>query len=718
MTIPRQLIEAFENRLRADLEAVRGHNGGRVAVHSFGGEAERWAAALARVDGAAADLEHGGIGGYGERIVFRATGDAVADALAVDLAEIAAALAGDAAALAELVIPDASIRRAVLVASAPELAAVWPEPDRDRWPVWRAVPIRFDAVYRLASPHGEKWRERYGPALAAVLPPEVRAGAGVYASVTLRAIDGTVRLSIPPGALPVLYHAERDELWRTRATFAAGEAFAEVRALAAATNPGPAHFEAVERALAHAEGNEPDPLAAVALADTGRRSQYAGELLTAAASVALLFEGEPPATEDEARATVETTHGPALRWDADFANVLEGMGGPVAAELAGKVRTKAAELAAAALNPVIPGTPPPVAGGMWLLWAELAPPPAPRWLRVLARVLWADKWRPALVDDAERERRRGMYGSVSILPLAVNRAVTGLMDARRTGDIIGEQLILFGVDRREIGRVELARVDVRIHARLVELLAEAPPAVDALFTFALRGGFERWREVPRDGLGDGQLLIEGGKRGLSVLLGCNEKDADYALTWGQQLTLPDIDVKGLWTWHGTYIAPRPGRGAVGMLTIQQALLPKAEQKHKGKGRYFAPWTAAPPLPADRTQRGPALHFWRLLGVKLAEIAAAGKLRAGRAILSGSVLESIGKQAGEPRWRERLRDWTDAGALDEASDGWRYGRLYAAEQKVLEDSQRVENKAAKGGRARAEKAERARDGTMKRRPKKE
>lgn len=501
---------------------------------------------------------------------------------------------------------------------------------------------------------------------------------------------------------------------------AAGEARRQARELVEAANPGPAHFAAVVGVL---DSYIDHPLAAEALKSAPRRGEYAGRLLAEARRVVAAVFRDAVSDDVTAQETAETDGGRALLADARFAAVLR------AGDLRGKTVLAMLNGAHARLNPDASGpapstgTPRVSAGALYALWLEQrAGPdgPAPRWLWQLARELWESVWRAALEEDRERERRRGMYSGVAgILTLAASRAITATFDVERMGELRGEQLLLFTPGRRaEVARIELARIDMRIHERLVELLAEAPPAVDGLFTLALHRGFERWREMPRDGLGDGDILIDGGKRGLGALLGCGDKDTDYALTWGQCLNLPDIDVKGLWTWNGTYQHAAPGRAAVGMLSIQRALLPGAEQGETGKGRYFAPWTGEPPLPADRSQRRAALHFWRRIGVRMAEVAAEGRLTGGRAMLPVSVVEHEARVSGEPRWQERRAKWVDAGALDVDGDGWRYGPLFDAERQLLERNQQIQNSAAAGGRKRAQNADRTRDGafTSRSRPK--
>lgn len=250
----------------------------------------------------------------------------------------------------------------------------------------------------------------------------------------------------------------RAEGWPTRTLWAVHEAYEIAADLRAPERiPGRYEYDAVTAVLTPGGGEEPDPLAAVALADDVKRGQYAGELTAWGRKVAaLLFTGPKP-TEDEARATVETTHGPALRWDADFANVLEGMGGKRARELAEAVRVNAAKRAAAD---------PPLGGGLWKLWADLehGDSYAPRWLRAVAGALWHDKWRPALVREG-----RPVALAVTGLLGVVGGALAGVAvqpgtDGRR---------VLVDRDGRAVARFERPRLATAVQAESLEALALA-----------------------------------------------------------------------------------------------------------------------------------------------------------------------------------------------------------------------------------------------------
>lgn len=623
----------------------------------------------------------------------------VAEAIATVTADrdaLAAAFAAELADCAAVLLP--AEHRAGALAD-PAVIAAWPvRTARSVGPSVGPAEALSHLLERVPNLPGEATPERTGiPAVTAWARPLT---GGAYIPVA----GGY----FPSAGINALYRY----LWAHSPLFAASQAGCLVRELTSVIDPGPAYMTAVRDALgsyAHPDEGAPDDLALAALEDTqeaqSRLSVCAVGLLHKARNVARIFAADP-VDDDDARKSAETRYGPALHWDVAFAAML--------AERGETVRENAAERWTRMYGPQerIPGSQSPLPGSLWSLW-EMPSEGAPRWLRVLARDLWLVEWKPGAEEDRERARRQRMYSGVpGVLTLAANRALTRTFDVARTGELQGEQLVLFAPGwPGEVARIELARVDIRIHARIVALLAEAPPAVDALFTFALHQGFQRWREMPRDGYGDGEILIEGGKRGLAAILQCGDKDTDYALTWGQRLTLPDIDVKGLWTWNGTYQSAAPGRPARGLLTIQRALLPGAEHEVTGKGRYFAPWTEGPPLPADRSQRRAALHFWRLLGVRMAEIAADGRLIGGRAVLPLAVVEHAAKQAGEDRWQARRDEWIAAGALDVDGDGWRYGPMYAAESKLLEGNQELQRKAAKGGRARAANAERARDGVF-------
>ena len=259
------------------------------------------------------------------------------------------------------------------------------------------------------------------------------------------------------------WQAKRAEAWLTASLGPALETYRDVRELAGSEGGGSWVWRAVTAVLNAAMVNgAPDPLAAVALADEGKRGGYGGEVFGYACRVSReIFADDRPATEDKARATEDTEHGPALRWDAAFADLLDGMGTKRAGELADDVREAGAERTAAARS-----TDPPPAGNLWRLWADLERGRGytPRWLRLLADALWADVWRPALV----RERR----------PVAL--AVTGLLGVV-TGALAGVGVqpgtdgrrMLVDREGRAVSRFEVPRLATAVQAEALEALALA-----------------------------------------------------------------------------------------------------------------------------------------------------------------------------------------------------------------------------------------------------
>lgn len=394
-----------------------------------------------------------------------------------------------------------------------------------------------------------------------------------------------------------------------------------------------------------------------------------------------------------------------LSWDRAWLEELAAFGEPEGVLEA--LREEAAGRGGAAAAALLPGLPPPPAWRLFARWRRPNAKGSPAWVCELAAGLWRSRWAKA---EGERSRRARLYGGVSVIPLAVGGGLAeGGLDARRyrgEGEE-EEQLRLFLPER-----LEVARIDLRIYREIAERLAEAPPAVDGLLTYAIAAGFERWRSMPEDGLGEGEIVVRGGKEALREALGCTREDVDYALAWGQALHLPRIDVRGLWLWNGQYQKPTRGREALGLLSIQRALLPRAEGDYTGKGAYFMPWTGAPPLPKVRRGRGALLRLWRFLTVELASASAEGRLReGGGAVLPEERLRGLAERAGI-EWRlaeERLGGWVEEGALTRRGDTWGLGEIFAKEAAVLEGNARTYARAKAGGLALAEAKERGRKG---------
>lgn len=432
MNPPPALVTAFAEVLSARLDALAVHNHGRVVIRTSESSslAASWLRVLDRVAGANVAPEP-----FAGRVLLtlRADGPTVAAALREELPAVAAELAGEAYALACRVLPAELVSEAVTTAG-PDLAACWPRPALTRWPLWAAegsllrwprVATRTEAAADGRALLQAAW-DRYLPALRATAPE----GSALLEWAEEGAVWGTLihddddrRDVVEIDGLTALYVAERRELWRTRATFAAGEAYRAVRAVVA-EDPGP-EIQAAVRAVLHGF-EDSDPVAAEAVASAPLRGRYAGELLQFAGEVLrTLFADEPPSSEDAARATIDTAHGPALRWDAGLADLLADVGANGLA-LAVEGRLKAAARTAADRGEpfegqtVMPGTPPPPAGMLWRLWFDPDAPTtdAPLWLTRLARALWLDRWRPAILFESQK------HGPA--LPLLVRRSFAGI----------------------------------------------------------------------------------------------------------------------------------------------------------------------------------------------------------------------------------------------------------------------------------------------------
>ena len=213
-----------------------------------------------------------------------------------------------------------------------------------------------------------------------------------------------------PRVLALVYLAERAALWRTRATFAAGEAWRRARELVATIDPSAVFQAAVRTALdVDATADPPDRLAvrAAGNAEAERRAVWSAVLVAEARRlVAEVLAGDAPGDEAAARASGPTKAGPVLRWDAALARSLEAFG-ENGRTLAEEVRTKAAGRFEAAAGGG-------AGGELWVLWTaapDTASDVPPRWLSLLALVLWRDQWRPTL----ERPLAMSRGGLVTIL---------------------------------------------------------------------------------------------------------------------------------------------------------------------------------------------------------------------------------------------------------------------------------------------------------------
>ena len=248
------------------------------------------------------------------------------------------------------------------------------------------------------------------------------------------------------------YLGRRADGWATRTLWAVHEAYGRAGDLLSPDYiPGALERYGLLHVLESATtaDGKPDPLAGLVLADDARMGLYAGELTALAKRVAReLFAGARP-DEAGSRETVTVNGRPMLRWDAGFADILEGLNGPRARELANDLRDLSAERSAEV---------PPLGGELWRLWARVEIGSGwgrrPRWMAALVDALWRDRWRPAL----ERERRPvGLYrgGLVTILRC---------LDARKVDDE-GRIIGALGVTTGRVGALTVNADALRVMGR-------------------------------------------------------------------------------------------------------------------------------------------------------------------------------------------------------------------------------------------------------------
>lgn len=588
MNPPPALVTAFAEVLSARLDALAVHNHGRVVIRTSESSslAASWLRVLDRVAGANVAPEP-----FAGRVLLtlRADGPTVSAALREELPAVAAELAAEAYALACRVLPAELVSEAVATAG-PDLAACWPRPDLTRWPLWAAeglvlrwpkVATRTEAAADGRALLQAAW-DRYLPALRATAPEgsallDWAEGGAVWD--TLIHNDDDRRDVVEIDGLAALYVAERRELWRTRATFAAGEAYRAVRAVVA-EDPGP-EIQAAVRAVLHGF-EESDPEAAEAAASAPLRGRYAGELLQFAGTVLRpLFAGEPPTSEDAARATVDTAHGPALRWDVGLADLLAALGAN-GRELAEEGRRKAAERTAADRGEpfegqaVMPGTPLPPAGVLWRLWFDPDAPTAapPRWLARIARALWLDRWKPAL--------KHGKAAAVSMPALFAVLSIRGGAPVARTWHADGRALAELRADGGgfPVMHLDMAGIPASIADRLLggDLGPLRGRAGLAALDTLVRSLDDDLRRQPYDGRRVPKVAIPAG-RGLAEACGMPNKgttarDLDEAVqAWAAVVLKGPNGALLRFLLSPEYRAAAPGRPAAWLLTPGELLLP-------------------------------------------------------------------------------------------------------------------------------------------------
>lgn len=394
------------------------------------------------------------------------------EALAAGADLIADALAEEADRVVRVIAPDA----AAAILQRPELVSGWPHPDPTPalassvagraalalacltdGPSWTPPHARLPAL-----PPGALWREVSDWILLRLY----EAGPPVSDTVAVTTVNQIPSFATrterwPAAGMALAYLLLRAHRLDTSHAAAAREAFAAVRALVGGDADAlPAEFvRSVRDALEAArDDDESDDLAAAALADEGRILACAASLRAEARGiVSRIFDAEPPDTDEEARASAGRADAPILRWDARFAEELEGIG-VTGRERAAIVRSNAAERMTADTGPHLAPELAPSTRDLWRLWLP-SPTSPPAWLRVLARALWRDRWREPLAFERSKHS--------AALPLLIRRELASLRHGAE-------------VRRGTMGGFEYVRLDGTIVGRF------AAPHLDS-------DGFERMR---------------------------------------------------------------------------------------------------------------------------------------------------------------------------------------------------------------------------------
>ena len=497
--------------------------------------------------------------------------------------------------------------------------------------------------------------------------------------------------------------------------------------LVGARNPGDEIYAALDYAL-DAEAERPDdavddwkgdPIAIAAGRDEGIRGGLAGELFAAAGVVArAVFTSPEPIDEAAAR----TGAGEAAE---SLAGALLRLGREKGAELAQDVRESAARrgLAVAAGGP---------AGELWSVWSPDATLPR-RWLRLLARTLWADKWRPALAR-ALRPVALPLFAFGKISEVLLARGVAPGSGGRDVlVDRVGHAVAPFGF------RGLATQVDADALDRL------ARPGVGALTTIAA-ARFVPWfaEQVQRRPDEHAPLVFDGADGvnawgSVAVALGMDPKNSGEVrgMIHALQATViqyPDGAESGVLMFD---YRPGGGRGNPSRLRLTPGRPWLADDVHNlpegAEYRALAPIPRlegyAPPFVGDRRERAALARLWLCLLVELTREAPDLSLGLGANIpttrwaelaLTVGVLRPPPFLVGLLQERWSIDGHDGAAVLERVGpDRWHLAPRFEAERAMLEAGGRMRRGAAEGGRraarGRAEERGRLADG-LPRKPK--
>lgn len=521
---------------------------------------------------------------------------------------------------------------------------------------------------------------------------------------------------------------QQDGFKEESAAYAAWSTWTYTSSLVALSDPGNLHYRAVYYAL---EAEEGDELAKAAGEDGRLRDIFARELMRhARAVVAEVLTGDVPLSHEAACEAVDTEAGPALRWDARFADYLEAVGGDRGAELAGHVRARAAERMAAHRSEA-----PPPPGALWVLWLwkltrSEEGKSQPRWLLMLAMTLW-----PMVRRQVEEERERERLASRPVtLPVASLRMLSDVLTARDVKPADGGRSVL--VDSRGAAVAAFQprpRLATAVAADALEALARA--GVGDLATVAAMR-FVPWfahavqrREDERD------PLVIAGTDGMNAY-------AVLAAAMGMRATADAAAVRGvLWALNATIVS-YPDGGEAGVLLVDYRsgggrgnpsrleltpgrpwlwsdvyALPEGA-RHRALAPIPLLPNFAPPFVGDRRERAALGRLYLRILAELAHLAP--DIARGRgAHIPGARWAELAREEGvqrpppllvgqvQDRW---TRDGDDGPAILERvdNDRWHLAPAFEHERLCLEEGGRLRIGAAEGGKRSARKRRQARE----------